>query len=273
MTPTPLEHLITAALHDHAEEAMSRTDTESELRQMLDVGDELSRRRHRQWAVGGLVAAAAVVSGALLWPTGNGPDFATNPPAPTSPTTSTSPLNADEQLAHDFVSAYAGFDRQLAASFVGDDATLGLRSTWGKNGWLRQNRLDEAMGAELRIDGCFQTETLTPDGTQVGCLYSFNILGLDEFGRGPYPGNLYTVTVRGGRVVDFVESAGANDYDEEAWDPFWAWIEDTHASDIPGLLKAEEHDLTPKEVNESVRLWRQVSQDYVAALRAGEVDQ
>lgn len=269
MTPTPLEHLITAALNDHAEEAMSRTDTESELHDMLDLGNEASHRRHRRWAAGGLVAAALVVSGAVLWPDGQEPDSATSP---TTPTTSTTPMNADEQLAHDFVSAYARFDRRLAASFVADDAILGLRSAWGKDGWLRQNRLDEAVSAETQIDGCFQTETLTPDGTQVGCLYTFNILELGEVGRGPFPDNLYTVTVRDGRVVDFTESAGANGFDEEAWSPFWAWVEDTHASDVPDLLEAEDPNLTPQEVNGVVRLLRQVSQEYVAALRAGETD-
>lgn len=269
MTPTPLEHLITAALTDHAEEAMSRTDTESELRETLDLGNEASHRRHRRWAVGGLVAAALVVSGAVLWPAGHEPDSATSP---TTPTTSTAPLNADEQLAHDFVSAYAAFDRRLAASFVGDDATLSLSSRVGKNGWLRHNRLDEALDAETHVDGCFQTEALTPDGTQVGCLYTFNILGLDELGRGPFPGNLFTVTVRAGEVVDFETSAGANDYFELAWDPFWAWIEDTHTSEVPALEKADEPHLGPKELDRVIRLWKQMGQEYVAALRAGAAD-
>lgn len=267
MTPTRLEHLITAALNDHAEEAMSRTDTESELHEMLDLGNEVSHRRHRRWAVGGLVAAALVVSGAVLWPGGQEPHSATSP---STPTTSSTPMNADEQLAHDFVSAYAGFHRRLAASFVGDDATLSLRSELGKDGWLRQNRLGEALAADTHIEGCFQTETLTPGGTQVGCLYTVDILGLDEFGRGPFAGNLYTVTVRGGEVVDFVESVGANDYSEVAWSPFWSWIQDIHASEIPALQKMDDPDLTPRQVDRVIRLWRQVGQEYVAALRAGE---
>ena len=269
MTPTPLEHLITAALNDHAEEAMSRTDTESELHEMLDLGTKASSRRHRQWAVGGLVAAALVVSGAVLWPGGQEPDSATSP---TSPTSSVTPMNADEQLAHDFVTAYASFDRELAASFVGDDARLSLASNWGENGWLRQNRWNEAMRSDTRIDGCYQTETLTPDGTQVGCLYTYNILGLDELGRGPFSGNLFTVTVRNGKVVDVVESAGANDYDEVGWNPFWTWVEDTRAPDVDALRDVEDPDLTPKEVSQVLRLWKQVGQDYVAALRAGTAD-
>jgi hypothetical protein len=269
MTPTPLEHLITAALTDHAEEAMSRTDTESELRETLHLGNQASHRRHRRWAAGGLVAAALVVSGAVFWPAGQEPDSATSP---TPPTTSTEPMNADEQLAHDFVTAYATFDRRLAASFVGDDARLGLGSGSGKNGWLRHNRVDEALGADTHVDGCFQTEALSPDGTQVGCLYTYDILGLDELGRGPFPGNLFTVMVRDGSVVDFETSAGANGYFELAWEPFWAWIEETRPSEAAVLEKGDDPDLTPKEVDRVIRLWKQVGQDYVAALRAGEAD-
>jgi hypothetical protein len=269
MTPTPLEHLITAALHDHAEETMSRTDTESGLHEMLDLGAKASHRRHRQWAAGGLVAAALVVSGAVLWPTGHEPDSAKGP---TPPTTSTEPMNADEQLAHDFVTAYATFDRTLATSFLGDGVTLSLSRAWGNKGWLRQNRWDEAMGAEMTIEGCFETETLSPGGTQVGCLFSYDILGLDELGRGPFPGNLFTVTVRDGKVVDFVESPGANDYDEVAWNPFWAWVESERAAEVPALEKVDEPDLKPKEVARVIRLWEQVGQEYVAALRAGAAD-
>ena len=269
MTPTPLEHLVTAALNDHAEEAMSRTDTESELHEMLELGNRTSHRRHRQWAVGGLVAAALVVSGAVLWPRGQEPDSATSP---TTPSTSATPMNADEQLAHDFVTAYASFDRRLAASFVGDDATLTLGGGRGTDGWKRENRLDQALGFDTHIDSCSQIETLTPDGTQVGCLFTTGFLGLDELGRGPFAGNLYTVTVRDGKVVDFMGSVGANDYDEVGWNPFWSWIQDTHAAEVPDLRKVDEPDLTPKEVSRVMRLWKQVGQEYVAALRAGTAD-
>ncbi|HEY0642359.1 MAG TPA: hypothetical protein VGD39_02995 [Nocardioides sp.] len=269
MTPTRLEHRITAALHDHAEEMMSRTDTESELRETLHRGSEAIHRRNRRWVVGGLAAVAVVAAGAVLWPAGHETRSATSP---TTPTTSTAPMNADEQLAHDFVSAYAAFDRRLAASFVGDDATLTLGSGRGPDGWKRENRLDEALGFDTHVDSCSQIETLAPDGTQVGCLYTSDLLGLAELGRGPFPGNLFTVTVRDGKVVDFMASAGANDYYEVGWDPFWAWVEDTHASDVPTLRSVEDPGLRPKQVDRVLRLWKQVGQEYVAALRAGTAD-
>jgi hypothetical protein len=269
MTPTRLEHRITAALHDHAEEAMSRTDTESELREMLHHGSHTIQRRNRRWAVGGLVAAALVAAGAVLWPAGHETRSATSP---TTPSTSVTPMNADEQLAHDFVSAYAAFDRRRAASFVGDDATLTLGGMWGPEGWQRENRLGEALSFDTHIDGCFQTETLNPSGTEVGCLYTLDLLGLAELGRGPFPGNLFTVTVRDGTVVDLVGSAGANDYYEVGWDPFWAWIQDQHASQVPALQEVEDPDSTQKEFGRALRLWKQVGQEYVAAVRAGTAD-
>lgn len=266
MTRTPVEQRIAAALNDHAEEAMSQTDTESKLQEVLSHGTDLSVRRRRTWAVGGLVAASLVACGAALWPTGHEPDPATHP---ATPTRSIRPMNADEQLAQDFVSTYFAYDRKRAASYVAEGATPALRRPLGAKGWLRQNRLEEALDTEFHLDGCFQIATVNPEGARIGCLYTVNILGLGEFGRGPFSGNLFNVTVRDGRVVDFLTTGGANDYDELAWGPFWSWIEDTHASEIPTLEEMDDPDLTAKEVTRMIRAWRQIGRAYVAALRSG----
>ena len=268
MTPTPVELRIAAALADHAEETMSQTDTESELQDVLGRGTDLSVRRRRAGAVGGLVAAALVVCGAVLWPTGHEPDSAT---IPVTPTRSIRPMNADEQLAHDFVSTYFAFDRKGAASFVADDAKPSLRSPLGPKGWLRQNRLEEALDYEFHLDGCFQIATVNPEGARIGCLHTANLLGLGDLGRGPFSGNLFNITVRDGKVIDFQTAVGANDYDELGWGPFWSWIEDTHASEVPALEEMDEPDLTPKEVTRMIRAWRQIGQEYAAALRSGAV--
>ena len=266
-TRTPVEPLVARALTDHAEEAMSRTDPEPGLRDVLGLGAELSQVRRRRWAIGGLVAAALVASGAASWTTGSQPD---SPLDPDTPTRSIRPMNAAEQLAHDFVSAYFGYDRRLAASYVAPGVVPGLRRDLGETGWLRQNRLEQALGSEFHLDGCFQIATMTPDGVRVGCLYTVNTLGLGDVGYGPLSGNLFAVAVRDGRVADFVTAVGANDYEEEAWGPFWAWVEDTHASAVPALEAMDDPDLTPKEVTRTIRAWRQVGRAYVEALRSGE---
>ena len=266
-TPTPVERLIAAALTQHAEEAMSETDTDARLEEVLSLGNDGTDRRRRTWAVGGLVAASIVLSAALVWQDGREPGAVVDP---ASPARSIGPMNADEQLAHDFVSSYFAFDRTRAASYVADDVTPALRRELGEDGWLRQNRLEEALGTEGHVDGCFQIEAREPDDAGVGCLYTVGSLGLAELGRGPFSGNLFTVTLHDGKVVDFYTTTGANDYDEFVWGPFWSWIEETHASDIPALQEMDDPDLTRPEVARVIRLWHRVGQAYVAALKSGE---
>jgi RNA polymerase sigma factor (sigma-70 family) len=265
---TPVELLVAQALADHAEEAMSRTDTQAGLRDVLSLGAGVNQDRRRRWAIGGLVTAALVVPGATAWPTGNQSDVTLDPHVPIR---SIRPMNAEEQLAHDFVSAYFGYDRRLAASYVVHGLVPGLRRDLGEKGWLRQNRLEQALHTEFHLDGCFQIATMNPDGVRVGCLYTVNILGLGEVGHGPFSGNLFAVAVDEGRVTDFVTAMGANDYDEEAWGPFWAWVEDTHASELPSLEAMDDPDLDAREVTRTIRAWRQVGRAYGEALRSGKV--
>jgi hypothetical protein len=265
-TPNPVERLIASALTEHAEEAMSQTDTGSELQEVLSRGNDVTIRRRRTWAVGSVVAASLVVSAAMLWQDGPRPGPVVDPASPARPI---APMNADEQLAHDFVSSYFAYDRKLAASYVADGVTPALRRGLGEDGWLRQNRLDEALNADAHIDGCFQIDDPKPDDARIGCLYTVGILGLEEFGRGPFSGNLFNVTLHDGKVVDFLTTVGANDYDELAWGPFWSWIEDTHAPEVPVLQEMDDPDLTPHQVGRMIRHWRQVGRAYVAALRSG----
>lgn len=264
---TTVDPLVAEAIRDHAEQAMSRTDTELEMQEVFSCGARLTTYRRRRWAVAGLVAAALAVPGGAVWPTGDDPD---PPPEPDTPTRPIRPMNADEQVAHDFVSAYFAYDRRLAASYVAHGVTPGLRRDLGEKGWVRQNRLEQALGSEFHLDGCFQIATMKPDGVRVGCLYTVNILGLGEVGYGPFSGNLFAVAVRDGRVADFVTAVGANDYDEEAWGPFWTWVEDTHPSELPSLEAMDDPDLTPREVTRTIRAWRHVGRAYGEALRSGE---
>ena len=150
-------------------------------------------------------------------------------------------MNADEQLAHDFVSAWSAHDRPRARSYVTPDATayaaLGATTTprqaTGPAVLWRRNRLDEALGSELRVDGCYEIGAPSQDASRIGCLYTVDLLGLGELGRGPFPDNLFLVTVEDGKVVSLFTAIGANDYDEEGWGPFLAWVEDGHGPDSP----------------------------------------
>ena len=244
------------------------TDTGSELQDLLVLCAASRNRRLQTSAVGGLAAAVLVVSALVLRPVDPAPDPST---LPVVPPRSRAPMNADERLAHDFATTYFAYDRRRAASYVVDGVTPTLRLAMGEGGWLRQNRLDEALGTRFRVDACYQIGTLSPQGARIGCLYTIDFLGLSGLGRGPFSGNLFAVAVEDGRVVDFVTAVGANDYDELGWGPFWSWVEHTRAADVPALERLEEPDLAPSEVTRALRLWRRLGREYVASLRSGEV--
>ena len=135
----------------------------------------------------------------------------------------------------------------------------------------RRNRLDEALGSELHVDGCYEIGAPSPDASRIGCLYTIDLLGLGELGRGPFADNLFLVTVEDGKVVTFFTAIGANDYDEVGWRPFLAWVEDADGPDLPALDRLDDPALAPREVGRTISSWARAGRDYVAALRSGEV--
>lgn len=252
-----------------------RTDTWSELQDDL-LRRAAERNRRIQAAAGGVLAAAVVLASAVALRADDvGPG---DPSARVAPPRSSAPMNADEQLAHDFVSTWFAHDRSRATSYVAPDATayaaLGAMTTprqaTGPGTLWRRNRLDEALGSELRLDGCWEIGAPSAETSRIGCLFTIDLLGLGELGRGPFPGNLFLVTLEDGKVVSFFTAIGANDYDEVGWDPFLAWVEDGDGPDLPDLARLDDPDLAPREVGRTIRSWGRAGRDYVAALRSGE---
>lgn len=225
-------------------------------------------RRIHAAAAGVLAAAVVLVSAVALRPDA---DVQAGPPLRVPPSRSTGPMNADEQLAHDFVTTYFSYDRALAASYVATGAAATSQRAPGVDVRWRQNRLDEALGNTFRVDGCYQIGSPSPVTARVGCLYTVDLLGLGELGRGPFPGNLFLVAVQDGQVVDFFTALGANDYDEVGWGPFLAWVEDGQGRGVPDLDDLDDPDVTERQVGRTIRFWRRMGREYVAALRSGEV--
>jgi hypothetical protein len=252
-----------------------RTDTWSELQDDL-VQRAAERNRRIHIGAAGVLAAAVVLASAVALRADD-----VDPAGPSSgvaPPRSSAPMNVDEQLAHDFVSAWFAHDRPRATSYVAPDATayavLGATTTprqaTGPGTLWRRNRLDEALGNELSVDGCWEIGAPSAETSRIGCLFTVDLLGLGELGRGPFPDNLFLVTVEDGEVVSFFTAIGANDYDEEGWGPFLAWVEDGRGPDLPDLDRLDDPDLAPREVGRTIRSWGRAGRDYVTALRSGE---
>ena len=128
-----------------------RTDTWSELQDDL-VQRAAERNRRIQVAAGGVLAVAVVLASAVAL---RADDVGPGPSDRVAPPRSSAPMNADEQLAHDFVSAWFAHDEPRAESYVAPDATayaaFGAMSTprpaTEPDVLWRRNRLDEALGS------------------------------------------------------------------------------------------------------------------------------
>ena len=194
MNTSEIERLMTRALRADAEDAMNRTDTRAELHTFVRETQRDTRRRRVAWA-GGAVAAAAAVTAVVVIVTG-GEQPAIEPAAPVD-----QPTEA-EQVATDFVEAYADFDRDLAASYLADDATVTLRGEpKGPDGWLVRNRWDQATALDLQLDQCFEHGTAAV-GTYVTCPYAIHRMHSAELGRGPFGNNIFELTIKDDKIVD-----------------------------------------------------------------------
>lgn len=264
MTTSEIERLLTATLHAHAEDAMNHTDTQTQLE---TLHRESARHPRADWAVGALVAAAAVVAAAVWWQgTHDAPVI--EPAAPVDVPTQA------EQVATDFVEAWGDFDRPRLASYIADGATLKLGPVTGNpDGWRLENRFDQAAGFAMQQLEC--SETYSPGDTiQVGCAFKLHMLGSDQLGRGPFDNSLFIVTVENGKVVDasLNFSGAGNGYDDEMLHPFEAWMDAQHPEDDEVMSAFWDAASTRAEIDASLQMWEQRTQDYVDAVLAGNTD-
>jgi hypothetical protein len=265
MTTPEIERLLTATLHAQAEDAMNDTDTQTQ----LDILHRESARHPRGGRAVGLVAAAAVVA-ALVWWQGTDDATVIEPTPPVDVPTQT------EELATNFVEAWADFDRARVASYIAKGATLKVGADPGSpESWRVLNRWDQATGWAVQVEPC--RETFTPGNTiQVACAYSGHLLGSQQLGRGPYENNVFLVTVENGKVVHASQSGYSyllnGPFDDEMWIPFRQWMDDEHPADAQVMDAYTDAASTAAEIDASLQLWEQRTQEYVDAVRAGETE-
>ena len=100
------------------------------------------------------------------------------------------------------------------------------------------------------------------------------MLRSDQLGRGPYDNSLFMVTVENGKVVDasLNFSGVSNGYDDEMWHPFEAWMDEQHPEDDELMNAFWDPASTKAEIDASLQLWEQRTQDYVDAVLAGNAE-
>ena len=262
MSRSELERRLGDLLQRHAEDAMNSTNTEEELERLQVDTDRSTRRRRRTWIAGGLVAVAAAAA-LVVWRPDVGNDKADPEPA--------NQEKRAEQVATDFIEAYADFDRERATSYLADDAALTIwEDDLGNDHWQRGNRWLEAIDARIRLGQCDALWS-SAVGTYVSCIFDMDGLGSDALGRGPYSDNTFSITVKDDEIVDasMTMTVLSNGFSQEMWGPFATWVSRTYPEDAK-LMYFDYPSLdVQKETPRSLALWRQHVKDYVAAKANG----
>jgi hypothetical protein len=179
-----------------------------------------------------------------------------------------------EQVATAFVEAWGDFDRPRIASYVADVASLQIWLAEDKSvSWRVANRWDQATGFAMHLDGCFETFHVG-DRMDVGCAFSVHQLGSEQLGRGPYDDYLFGVTVENGKVVEVGKEMfnEGSEFGDETYIPFWTWMDAEHPEDAKVMAAYEDPASTGAEIDASLQLWEQRTQDYVDAVHTGNAE-
>ena len=115
MTSTEIERQLTTILHQHAEEAMTQTDTTTELNTFHARVDQDARgpRRRRGLVAAAAVSAAVIGIGAAVWvdaDRADSPGPATSPPSSSPPSSPSASVEPEPEAPQTPGSVVRGFD-------------------------------------------------------------------------------------------------------------------------------------------------------------------
>jgi hypothetical protein len=223
--------------------------------QELPASANQARANRRRLVIGGLAAVVAIgVLGIALWIWAAGGDEAAAPPAEARDSTRSTDLAAAEGLA----AAFAKQDAAGAAPYLAP----GTEAPWPE--WRVHMQRDAAWGIDNTMQPCRVTAS-TSFSTDIACPFAFHLLGSREVGKGPFPDNVLEVSVRDGKVTSAhrvipYETNGVGDH----LDSVMAWLGKSHPESEAFLTK-DEMDVKPAEWPTWTRLWKQYTQEYIAA--------
>jgi hypothetical protein len=258
-TRRELERELSAVLHRHAEDAMKRTDTmvEHQKFEWIVTDQNQTDHRRRRRMLGGVAAAVAAVAVGIAASSSDPSEDPSNPPIAQELDQS---RVADLLAAESFAAAFVEHDVDATAPHLAP----GMQEPWpgADRAWKR----DAAWRVEYLMKPCTETGT-SVNATLFTCPYAMHLLGSREVGKGPYRGNNLYVTVADGKVTSadntmpFETNGMAKHYDS-----VHAWVADNHPRD-KSFLFTDEQDVKPAGWSRWTRLWRQYTQEYVAATK------
>jgi hypothetical protein len=233
------------------------------------------RKRRNQRVTAGVVGIAVFV--AAVWiVTSDWSSDRTQRPA-NEPST-VNPTDAAEDVVRGFLAAFGAFDPEAAMTYVADDADLrGLIDPLvpaNEKSLSLMLALLEASRYQQTITSCQAVPF--GFGTSVVCGFDFNADGSDELGRGPFTGSRFVFTVRDGEIVKAAVNLNLDQWVSQMRVPFAEWVAATYPRDFevmytgsipprPEGFRQVHYRLT----EESIRLWRLRTREYVKAVKQG----
>jgi hypothetical protein len=171
-----------------------------------------------------------------------------------------------ENLATQFVEAYAAFDADKAASYLAAGADLS-EFTESVEGLRPSIRHAEATGFQRLFDSCVATGA-TPTGMSVRCTYDFHGLRSEEIGLGPYGGSWLDIAIADGQIVSVSDEIEfmSNGFSAQMWEPFAVWIGRTYPEDGAIMYENWPRIFMAQLTDQSIELWEQHSIEYVAVV-------
>jgi hypothetical protein len=236
---------------------MKHTNTLAEHQKLLSVvaDDQARTGPRRRWVAGGIAAAAvaAVTVGITVSSSNIGADPSSPPIAQAPDSTRTGNLAA----AEGFAAAFVDHDPAAARAYLapGEEPWFGWEAAWQR---------DSAWGVEYLMKPCTKKYNIS-DSTVFSCPFAMHLLGSREVGKGPFRGNTLTVTVIDGRA-SYADSAMPFETNGmgQHLDSIHAWVAKYHPKDKAFLFQ-DEQDLRPGEWPRWTQLWKQYTQEYIAA--------
>ena len=234
-----------------------------------------------RWLLPAIIAAAImlIVAGAVVLSRDSDQDRGqvSTPPttAHVAPTTIPEPaaaLSTDEAIAlvRAYFDAANSYDAELAYSFLADGAIMESR-TWSPQEFRLATGFSSAIGEKVVLGDCVPVDSQAPAVT-IRCDFEYAAQGSTELGLGPYPEGWTEVVFVDRKItsingfIDFSE----NGFEVEIWDPYRAWMDATHAEDVPLMYADRGGSERANATDESNELWQQRTREYIELRRTAE---
>jgi hypothetical protein len=231
------------------------------------------RKRRNQRIAAGVVGIAVFV--AAVWIVTSGGSYHTQPANEPSTVNQT---DAAEDVVRGFLAAFGAFDAEAAMTYVADDADLrgliDLQVPANERGLSLELALLEAQRVQLTITWCVASQLRS--GAGVVCGFDFHAIASDVLGLGPFTGSTFRFTVRDGEIVEAAGYPNLKQFASQMRAPFAEWVAATYPRDFEVMYGRSIpqnpegfRQVRGRPTEESIRLWRLRTPEYVEAVQQG----